>query len=169
MLLLCRYCQGEVPLGNPTSLRYFCSNNHRYDANYMMNPDGTVMLSGRPDIVIPANRVLVGTLLAQDDGSTRGGPNPTGHAVIWYLGNTFDPGGSNIFCFSTGPLAHEAYQQLSAVGAPLPPRRHCYALSHLRGGDHGPAPRERRPQINIVHQFRASAPPCPPDAWLSDP
>lgn len=78
---------------------------YRYDGAYTMNPDGTVTLNGTTDIQIAAYKVLDGTTVTGPDGKLRGGPNPTGHAIVWlYPGPTPNPDGSNIICFDPGPL-----------------------------------------------------------------
>ena len=81
---------------------------HRYDGNYTMNPDGTVTLpvtlDGIPyNIVIEAFKVLDGTTSVVG-GAVRGGPNPTGHAVVWSSSEQLTIDASNIYCFSPGNL-----------------------------------------------------------------
>ena len=82
---------------------------HRYDGAYTLNPDGTVTLpvifdGVRYDIVIEAFKVLDGALLKMPDGSVRGGPNPTGHAIIWSSSEQLAIDASNSYCFSPGNL-----------------------------------------------------------------
>lgn len=76
---------------------------HRYDGAYSINPDGTVTLQGNPNIIIDAYKVLDG-MTTVIDGATRGGPNPTGHAVVWFSGDQPNADGLNIYCFSPGSL-----------------------------------------------------------------
>lgn len=63
----------------------FCCNEadgHAYLEDYTMNPDGSVTLhDGR---TLPAYMVLKG-------------PNPTGHAVVWSIGQKY-------YCFAPGTL-----------------------------------------------------------------
>ena len=63
---------------------------HQYDGEYTINDDGTVTAQwdGKP-VTIEAFKVLKT-------------PNPTGHAVWWYL--TREDGMPSTFCFSPGPL-----------------------------------------------------------------
>jgi hypothetical protein len=83
---------------------------HAYNGNYDPQPDGSVILrgitdatdsaTGKPvtkptDITIQAFKVLDGVA---------GGPNPTGHAVLWSRDPTLLSDAGNIFCFSPGPL-----------------------------------------------------------------
>lgn len=61
------------------------SDGHPYYGAYTLNPDGSVTIgSGKGAHKLPAYMVLKG-------------PNPTGHAVWWHLGETD-------FCFAPGPL-----------------------------------------------------------------
>lgn len=65
------------------------SDGHRYDGSYTMNQDGSVTLHlASGPRTLPAYMVL-------------SGPNPTGHAVYWYL----DTGDTRTdFCFAPGTL-----------------------------------------------------------------
>ena len=77
----------------------------RYDGAYTMNPDGTVTLdTARYAIVIEAFKVLDGSQRTMPDGTIRGGPNPTGHAIVWASSEQLTQDASNIYCFSPGPL-----------------------------------------------------------------
>lgn len=70
---------------------------------YTPNPDGSVTLLGsNTKITIPAYKVLDGSY-EMVGNELRGGPNPTGHAVIWTK-NADQPlaDASNVFCFSPG-------------------------------------------------------------------
>lgn len=75
---------------------------HEYTGDYSAQPDGSVILHGTSgDILIDAYKVLDGH--SWDRGGTKaGGPNPTGHAVVW--SNSPDLANAAIFCFSPGPL-----------------------------------------------------------------
>lgn len=66
------------------------SDGHRYDGQYTMNPDGSVTLHLKEGArVLPKAKVLLG-------------PNPTGHAVWWYIAG---PGWHTDFCFAPGTLS----------------------------------------------------------------
>lgn len=78
---------------------------YRWDGNYTPNLNGSVTLNTVDGpIPIPAYKVLDGTYAKVGD-ETRGGPNPTGHAILWTQGG-YPPetDGSNIYCFSPGTL-----------------------------------------------------------------
>lgn len=64
--------------------QYCCneSDGHPYLDDYTMNDDGSVTLQDGHKL--PAYMVLKG-------------PNPTGHAVVWHLGETY-------YCFAPGTL-----------------------------------------------------------------
>ena len=65
------------------------SDGHPYYGAYTINKDGSVTLDLKTGKhVIPAHMVLTG-------------PNPTGHAVWWYIAT---PGNHTDFCFAPGPL-----------------------------------------------------------------
>ena len=64
---------------------------HMYDGDYSLNADGSVTIpwNAQGPIHVDASRVLTT-------------PNPTGHAVWWYLPDM--QGRPNTFCFSPGQL-----------------------------------------------------------------
>lgn len=63
---------------------------HPYYGAYTLNADGSVTLHLKSgDRILPAYMVLTG-------------PNPTGHAVWWYVGYA---GGHTDFCFAPGTLS----------------------------------------------------------------
>lgn len=67
------------------------SDGHPFFGQYDMNDDGSVTLhlAGGKTHTLPAYMVLHG-------------PNPTGHAVWWYLSNDF---GHRDYCFAPGTLS----------------------------------------------------------------
>jgi hypothetical protein len=58
---------------------------HPYDGDYTLNPDGSVTIGKE---TIEADKVLKQ-------------PNPTGHAVWWYIDNNY---GRTTYCFIPGAL-----------------------------------------------------------------
>lgn len=66
------------------------SDGHEYDGDYTLNKDGSVtLLLKNGHYKIEAFKVLKN-------------PNPTGHAVWWYLGSI--NGAPTTYCFSPGPM-----------------------------------------------------------------
>jgi hypothetical protein len=72
------------------SVGQWCCNDadgHEYDDDYSFDKDGNVhVLIDGEAVVVDAYKVLTG-------------PNPTGHAVIWYLKGTAGP---SVYCFAPG-------------------------------------------------------------------
>lgn len=61
---------------------------HLYDGDYTINADGSVTLEIEGEkVTMEAYKVL-------------NGPNPTGHAVVWYLKGGY---GLATYCFAAGP------------------------------------------------------------------
>jgi hypothetical protein len=56
------------------------------------------MVGGHYEVRINGNWIQVPATAMVD--SARGGPNPTGHAVIWYV--TGSEGGIRLYCFAQG-------------------------------------------------------------------
>jgi hypothetical protein len=66
------------------------SDGHRYDGAYTLNADGSVTLHLKEGAhILPKAMVLTG-------------PNPTGHAVWWYISG---PGWHADYCFAPGTLS----------------------------------------------------------------
>ena len=75
------------------SIGGYCCNSadgHFYDGNYTFDKDGNVHLS------LDGNEITVESYKVLHD------PNPTGHAVVWYLSGY--NGTPNVFCFSPGSM-----------------------------------------------------------------
>ncbi len=64
------------------------SDGHEFDGDYVVNPDGSVTLSLNDGVkrTLPKEMIL-------------SGPNPTGHAVWWFVEG---PGYHTDFCFAPG-------------------------------------------------------------------
>jgi hypothetical protein len=92
---------------------------HRFDGVYDPQLDGSVILRGvigatdstgavidHPvDITVDVYKVLDGSAVLDSTGKMiQGGPNPTGHAVLWSRDTVLMADGGNVFCFSPGPL-----------------------------------------------------------------
>lgn len=64
---------------------------HQYDGSYTLHEDGTVTLGE-----------LLGAPREVEAFKVLKGPNPTGHAVVWFLQDA--DGTPRIYCFAPGPL-----------------------------------------------------------------
>lgn len=62
---------------------------HQYDGEYAFDADGNVTIS------------IEGQTIKVDSSKVLQGPNPTGHAVVWYL---MGPNAPTVFCFASGSL-----------------------------------------------------------------
>lgn len=95
---------GDAQMGQSCCLT---ADGHPYDSSWTPNADGSVTLDGI-GVIIPAYRILDGETVVFYDNTgakiVRGGPNPTGHPIVWSNSNNLADENTTIYCFSPGAL-----------------------------------------------------------------